>query len=895
MLSLPRLLLPLGLSLILSGMAPLLALDFSDLGAAEAELEELSAEWQTAHDDSPSDETGENLALTLQTLGIVERQAGKPDEALQHLTTASELLSKHAPSLLPDCLEAKALTLQDLGELEESEMHLREVLKSRQASAKDPVDPDLSATLDHLALNLLYQGRYPEVAPLLDQAIIAAGKDDPTALARLLDHRGRLLHTLGSHARAIESFQEALALPFEDPELRLTLQSQIALAQLRLGKVDQARAGTEAVANAASEIFKSEPLRVVPYYNNLGELDLSLGKPEDALPSFKKCLDILEASLSPSHPNLIGPLNNLGVAEQAMGNLEDARSHLERAAALQADHLPPTHLRVAETQRNLAHNALLSGSADAESLIKEATMRGLDLLDRLIREGSEKERLNFLERFELLSLPCATGDAELISDVLLASKARLLDAMLSDTSLAERITWQDIQSSLSPGTAFIDTCRFFTTTTPAKEEYGAILILPDGPPKWIRLGAAADLRGWLDAFRKRLSWRSATFAGDAGPAPPIKLKGILRSLHRGFWKPLAEHLSSDTQHIAYSPSGILHFLPLAALLDEEDHPLSSRYLQITTVGSGRDLLGTKPDKGLDENPWAVLTVSKFPKSSVVGSDDPLLSLLSELESMPGTIDEAARLKRIAPDGSVFLTDEQATESALHDLSPAPSVLHLGCHAFFLDDPNGSTEIPVDFDERSDLLYSGGLVLYRGAERSIDSPRLSDSDDLVFPSEIARFSLQDTRLVTLSSCESGAGTPVSGEGVLGLRRAFSIAGAREVVVALWPVSDASTPTFMEKFYLRASASGRPAQALWQTQGDFLIAASNDEEFELAVLRYAPFVLSQNTPLVPGSSLPPAEIPKASSLLSSPWRYLLAIIPLLIFFIARSSNMRRNQSL
>ena len=893
MLSSPRLILPLGLALILGGLSPLPALDFSDLGAAEAELEALTAEWQTAHDDTPSDETGENLALTLQTLGIVERQAGKPEEALGHLTTASDLLSKYAPDLLPDCLEAKALTLQDLGKLEESEEHLRQVLASRRAKTKTPVDPDLSATLDHLALNLLYQGRYPEVAPLLNQAITAAGNDDPAALARLLDHRGRLHHTLGSHARAIETFQKALAMPFEDPELRLTLQSEVALAQLRLGKVDEARAGTEAVANTASRIFQSEPLRVVPYFNNLGELDLSRGKPEDALPSFQKCLEILEGSLSPAHPSLIGPLNNLGVAEQALGNLDAARRYLERAAALQAEHLPPTHLRVAETQRNLARNALLSGSPDAEELVKGATMRGLDLLDRLIRDGSEKERLNFLERFELLSLPCATGDAELISDVLLASKARLLDAMLSDSVMVGRTTWQDIQSSLSPATAFIDTCRYFTTSSPAKEEYGAILILPDGLPKWIRLGSATDLRGWLDAFRKRLAWRSASFGGDAGPPPPIKLRGILRSLHRGFWQPVAEHLPSDTEHIAYSPSGILHFLPLAALLDEENRPLSIRYLQVTTVGSGRDLLGTKPDKGLDGSPWAVLTVSDFPKSPDTRTEDPLLSLLGELQPMPGTRDEAARLKRIAPEGSLFLTDEQASESTLHGLSIEPSVLHLGCHAFFLDDPNGSSEIPVDFDERSDLLYSGGLVLYRGAERQIDSPRLSDNDDLLFPSEIARLSLQGTRLVTLSSCESGAGTPVSGEGVLGLRRAFSIAGAREVVVALWPVSDASTPTFMEHFYQRAAASGRPAQALWQTQGDFLSAATDDNDFELAVLRYAPFVLSQNTPLVPGPSLPPAVISEANSFLKSPWFYLLATIPLLIFLIARSAGRRRDR--
>lgn len=889
----PRLLLPLGLAFILSGMQSIGALDFNDLGAAEQELEALAVDWQTAHDEAPSAETAQNLALTLQTLGIVERQAGKPSEALEHLDIACELLEENAPEFLVDSLEAKALTLQDLGKLEESEALLRNVVKSRKSVSDTSDNTSLSASLDHLALNLLYQGRYPEVAPLLDQAIHLIAEDDPAGLAQLFDHRGRLHHTLGSHSRAINDFRKALALPFDDPELRLTLESQIALAQLRLGKTEEARIGTDAVAKTARQLFIADPIRAVPYINNVGEMALSLGETEVAHKRFKEVLEILQSALGKDHSQLIGPLNNLGVTEQSLGDYASAKAHLERAAKLQSEHLPPTHLRVAETKRNLARNALLSDAPDASEHVARATKLGLDLLDQLISNGSEKERLNFLERFDLVSLPCATGDAELIAEVLLASKARLLDAMLSDEAPKNRPTWIDIQSSLEKGTAFIDTCRYFTTEVPGVENYGAILILPEGKPKWIALGPASDLRGWMQAFRKRLVWRSASTVVNAGPPPPLKIRGILRSLHRNFWQPIGDLLPPDTEHIAYSPAGMLHFMPMAALIAQDGRTLSETYLQVTTVGSGRDLLNKSPTKGLLDNPWAVLTVSDFPAATQNVSEDPLLNLLYNLQSMPGTKDEASRLKRIAPEKSLFLTDEESTEESLHHLPNNPSVLHLGSHAFFLDDPNASTEFPVDFDDRSDLLFSGGLVLYQGTQRTIDSPRLSDSDDLLFPSEIARLPLEGTRLVTLSSCESGAGTPVSGEGVLGLRRAFSLAGAKEVVVALWPVSDASTPTFMEHFYRRATASNRPAQALWQTQGDFLSAATNDEDFELAVLRYAPFVLSQNTPLVTGPSLPPAEIPTKSTLLQSPWRYLLAVIPLLIFAIARFAKGSRNK--
>ncbi|MGB6219931.1 CHAT domain-containing protein [Haloferula sp.] len=895
MFSLPRLFLPLGFALIFGAMFPACGLDFSDLGAAEKELESLASDWQSAHDQAPTAETGENLALTLQTLGIVERQMGKPDAALEHLTRACDLLATHAPEQLPDALEAKALTLQDLGKLDESETLLRQVLEARRSTTGNPVDLDLVATLDHLALNLLYSGRYTEVGTLLDQAIAAAGTEAPDVLAQLLDHKGRLYHTLGSHSKAIDSFREALALPFDNAELRLTLESQLALAQLRLGRADDAKIGIEAVAEAAKQIFATDPLRAVPYINNQGELYLSLGDFAGARKAFSEALDLLDTNLEENHPSLMLPLNNLGVAEQEAGDFGAAKEHLERAAALQAEHLPPIHLRVAETERNLARNALLMDSPDALGYIEKATGVGLELLDQLIREGSEKERLNFLERFELLSLPCATGDAEMIADVLLASKARLLDALIGEGQDTGRIVWQDVQASLAQGSAFIDTCRYFSISTPATEQYGAVLILPEGPPQWIPLDPGVDLQGWMKAFRSRLNWRSATMSGEAGPPPPLKMRGILRALYRGYWEPIAERLPQDIQHIAYSPAGMLHFLPLSALLDSEDQALSRNYLQVATVSSGRDLLNSQASSALSEQAWAVLTVSHFPKSSGSDSDDDLLRLLSDLQPMPGTMDEASKLRRFAPKDSIFLSDQDATESALHTLPFDPAVLHLGSHAFFLEDPVASAGLPVDFDERSELLYSGGLVLYRGAERSIDSPKLSVTDDLLFPSEIAKLPLQGTRLVTLSSCESGAGTPVSGEGILGLRRAFALAGARETVVALWPVSDVSTPPFMEQFYARAVASDRPAQSLWQTQGDFLDAAASDEEFELAVLRYAPFVISQNTPLTLGPSIPAVVLPERFSFWDSPWRFLVAAIPFLLFVVARiSSGSARRES-
>ena len=55
------------------------------------------------------------------------------------------------------------------------------------------------------------------------------------------------------------------------------------------------------------------------------------------------------------------------------------------------------------------------------------------------------------------------------------------------------------------------------------------------------------------------------------------------------------------------------------------------------------------------------------------------------------------------------------------------------------------------------------------------------------------------MVTLSACETGLGKLTKGEGVIGLSRSLLYAGANNVIVSLWKVSDASTAELMTTFY------------------------------------------------------------------------------------------------
>ncbi len=72
------------------------------------------------------------------------------------------------------------------------------------------------------------------------------------------------------------------------------------------------------------------------------------------------------------------------------------------------------------------------------------------------------------------------------------------------------------------------------------------------------------------------------------------------------------------------------------------------------------------------------------------------------------------------------------------------------------------------------------------------------DGRLTAAEMRRWQL-DADLVTLSACETGLGKRAGGEGYLGFAQALFAAGARGVVLSLWPVHDRSTAFLMTRFY------------------------------------------------------------------------------------------------
>ena len=54
-------------------------------------------------------------------------------------------------------------------------------------------------------------------------------------------------------------------------------------------------------------------------------------------------------------------------------------------------------------------------------------------------------------------------------------------------------------------------------------------------------------------------------------------------------------------------------------------------------------------------------------------------------------------------------------------------------------------------------------------------------------------------MVLSACDTGLGRIRPNEGIFGLRRAFSVAGVRTLIMTLWPVRDNVTREWMGHLY------------------------------------------------------------------------------------------------
>jgi CHAT domain-containing protein len=306
----------------------------------------------------------------------------------------------------------------------------------------------------------------------------------------------------------------------------------------------------------------------------------------------------------------------------------------------------------------------------------------------------------------------------------------------------------------------------------------------------------------------------------------------------------------DPLYIA--PDGFLSLLAFAELVTPDGHYWIKRQT-LRQVSTGRHLIAAY-DRDLDK-PKGLLALGgvdyegfgaakrRPPKQKMVQVDQTLTV------AMRAVSNEIGRFKALAETGneakevanaywsywnipSQVWLGADASESRLKTLATPPRVLHLATHGFYLSEKSGIVD-------RSMVL--SGLAL-AGANQGLKGKAGPDGEDgILYALEVQDLNLEDTELVTLSACDTGVGTLDYSEGVYGLVRTFHTAGARNVLMSLWPLGDRPAREFMARFYRTWLNGPKPkdlAVALRETQLSFI----KDENEPLRDPRaWAPFVL------------------------------------------------------
>ena len=103
----------------------------------------------------------------------------------------------------------------------------------------------------------------------------------------------------------------------------------------------------------------------------------------------------------------------------------------------------------------------------------------------------------------------------------------------------------------------------------------------------------------------------------------------------------------------------------------------------------------------------------------------------------------------------------------------------------------------------------GIILAPPADSAVTE------DGLLYAGETYNLNL-NADLIVLSSCESGIGKLIRGEGLMALTRGFFYSGTSNIVVSLWKVSDKHTCQLMVAFYEYILAGENYASALRQAK-------------------------------------------------------------------------------
>ncbi len=786
-------------------------------------------------------------------------QYGLASQLVERAVTLWEKTGLVEDSRYPASLNLRGLIRMSEGDLVVARRDLETALELRERFFRAEIGQsfhNLGSLLD-LAGDLREAQRFAErtVQMWTEQR----GPDDPeVALAKL--GLGEVLLRQGEAEAARREFTRAQAIldKTKSPEALyypLVLMG-MGRALIQLGEDAEAERVLRWALDLLLQRSRADHPVVMRVLALLSRLDLSHGHLQEARENAEAAFKIAEERLGPDHPEVAEILADLAAVARAEGRASEAMSHALRALGIDVQNLRRTArglperqaLKYAEAKNSRADQLLsLAAGAPAEApweRILDALIRSRALvLDELAlrnrtvfasTEDSEVARLaRDLERARarlavlILGSPDEDEPGE-HRDALAAAirEKEMLERALAEKSLAFRQQEEyskagltHVLGALPEGAALVSYFRY--GWEPAS--YAAFVLRAEAPAlRFVPLGPAGRIEHAIESWRDEAARRPPTLTRAAGKAEKRyrEVAGRLRAL---IWDPLEKYLGGSSRAFVV-PDGAIHMVSLATLPGGGGRYLLETGPVLHYLSAERDLVrqpGTSSSGTLfalggadfDASPAAVrhtpaaaTATAATPTSVHRGptSECPDFRTM-RFEPLPFTTEEVRDVKSFwdgdgmaqAPEIRMIVGSE-ATEAAFRREAPRYRILHVATHGFFLgtdcaDQPSSAPQM------RENPLLRSGLAL-AGASRRLPAGALDGAlDGILTAEEIASVDLSGVQLAVLSACSTGLGQIEAGEGVLGLRRAFQIAGAQTLIMSLWPVSDEATRAWMRELY------------------------------------------------------------------------------------------------
>ncbi|HEY2293352.1 MAG TPA: CHAT domain-containing protein [Thermoanaerobaculia bacterium] len=714
---------------------------------------------------------------------------------------------------------------------------------SRQAG--DPVDEVLLE--QNLAVLYMNQG---ELQTALDLYIRLAPNTSPgTENAKFLRYNMGLAYLeLGSPDKALESFELARAASHAVGDADYEVASMIGIGRAYQKKGDPQAALAE--YRRAQGIPPGERWSVL-HSIGLGLIDLS--RPAEALPPLQKALELARASRSRSQEG--ATLLSLGRAHAALGQAGPEKESLDQAIAVakEIDYqavVAPALLWRARLARG--QGRLEEARKDIEEALQvvESTRRGLagdslrvgffatkrsyydldiDLLLALDQRHPETDQYRALA-FEASERARARGLLDLLAEGRIdLSQGLDPDLRRRDTDLSSQLSraQRDLESSgmkpdqlarlqtearkLDEEREHLDleirtrNQRYAEVRYPVPlklqevqgrllddrtallelslgEKRSTLFVVTRGQLKVYPLPAAAAISQRVRRLRADLERDSLSTQRD--------YRETAFELYQDLLAPASDALEGRPNLIIV-PDGVLYYVPFETLLTEpakgrswRDLPYLLRRHSVAYVPSASVLAGLREPRPEPARP-ARKQVAAFAPFATAGAGGLLRGPAPDtahrpapsqrFKPLPASSREVSEISHLYPEAALQFLGGEANESTFkHDPQVAAARrLHLATHA----------EIDEARPELSALILSPG----GGGE-----------DGYLDVREIFGLKLS-AELAVLSACETGLGKQVTGEGLVGLTRAFFYAGVPSLVVSLWNVVDGPTPELMRDFY------------------------------------------------------------------------------------------------